>query len=99
MFGGQACECWLFNRLNGGPTTDAQPAHDVIVDAFKHLGDGGINLCEQGEGLFAKEAENTALGEHYAVLNVCLVLGRRNRSDRNRRENEKTRLMFSHRDR
>lgn len=74
VLGGQTSECCLFDRLKEVPTTDAQPAHDVIVDALQHLGDRGIGLREREEGQFAKTAENTALGELYAILHLGLVL-------------------------
>jgi hypothetical protein len=67
-------ECCPFDRLKEVPTTDAQPAHDVIVDALQHLSDRGIGLSEREECLFAKTAENAALGELYAILHLGLVL-------------------------
>src|SRR5690606_21864202 len=71
---GKGCEGWAFDRLEEMPAADAEPAHDMIVDAREHLGDRGIGLGKREEGLLAQAAENAALGKAHGVLDLGLVL-------------------------
>ena len=57
------------------PAADAEPAHDVGVDALHHGGDRGVRLGQREEGLPPKPSEDIALGEAYAGLDLRLVAG------------------------
>ena len=70
---GKGCEGWAFDRLEEMPAADAEPAHDMIVDAREHLGDRGIGLGKREEGLLAQAAENAALGKAHGVLDLGLI--------------------------
>ncbi|WP_287307390.1 hypothetical protein [Mesorhizobium sp.] len=50
------------------PATDAQPAHDVVVDAIERLGNGGIGLSQREERLPPHPAQDTGLGETHSIL-------------------------------
>ncbi|MET3595070.1 hypothetical protein ABID26_004482 [Mesorhizobium shonense] len=40
------------------PATEAQPAHDVVIDAVECLGDGGIGLSQREENLIAQAPQD-----------------------------------------
>jgi hypothetical protein len=42
VLAGQACERRAFDRFEEMPAADAEPAHDMVVDAREHLCDRGI---------------------------------------------------------
>ncbi|MER9426867.1 hypothetical protein NKI88_31390 [Mesorhizobium sp. M0317] len=54
VFARKACERSTFDALKQLPATDAQPTHDVIIDALECLANGGIGLGQREEGLVAQ---------------------------------------------
>lgn len=55
------------------PAVDAEPPHDVVVDAIERPGDRSVGLGEREEGLPPQPAQNAALGEPHAVLDFRLI--------------------------
>ncbi|MER8543167.1 hypothetical protein NKH17_27825 [Mesorhizobium sp. M1334] len=53
--------------------TDAQPAHDVVVDAIERLGNGGIGLSQREESLVAQAPQNAGLGETHSILHFGFI--------------------------
>nr|WP_165922058.1 hypothetical protein [Rhizobium azibense] len=54
----KAGECGRLDTLKEMPATDAQPAHDVVVDAIECLANGGIGFSKREEGLIAQTPQN-----------------------------------------
>ena len=53
--------------------TDAQPAHDVVVDAIERLGNSGIGLSQREESLVAQAPQNAGLGETHSILHFRFI--------------------------
>lgn len=58
VFARKACERSTLDALKQLPATDAQPTHDVIIDAIECLANGGIGLGQREEGLVAQPPQN-----------------------------------------
>ena len=68
VFARKTCECGTLNALKQLPATDAQPAHDVAVDAIECLANGNIGLSKREKGLIAQPPQNAGLGKPDAIL-------------------------------
>ena len=54
---------------------DAEPAHDVRVDALQRGGDCRVRLSQREEGLPAKPPEDIGLGKTHSGFHFCLIPG------------------------
>src|SRR5579863_916067 len=69
----QRRHCWPFDRLEQMAAADAEPPHNMGVDALDGGGDRRVGLCEREESLTAKPAEDIGLSETDAGFDLGFV--------------------------
>src|SRR6478609_8380738 len=63
------------DRLEQMPSADAEPAHDMSIDALDRGSDRQVGLIEREEGLPAQSPKDVGLGEAHTGLDLRFVAG------------------------